>query len=276
MYYFLRNKDFNLEEYDFDINCCPRLTLKEHKLFDKLLENYSFSNDFSEIEISTLKYSDEELHKIIENINKKSIFCQIFQNKLNISQFYFNIFDIAVFEENKLIFRFSKEINLVYKRGNFYSRINILAFLRFKLCHTKYIFKIILRENKREGFIEYSIDEFKKLINISKDKYIRYYDLEQKILNPLIKDIEFGDVLLNFEKIKNNNLKTSRIIGIRLNFTNIYHLEIHKSTNYILKKFAENINDFSRAYEMIYDYRKIHTEEETLNYIRENIKILNL
>lgn len=277
MYYFLRNKDFNLEEYDFDINCWPRLTLKEHKLFDILLDNYSFSSDFSEIEISTFKYSYAELHKIIENINKKSIFCQIFQNNLVISEFYFNIFNIAVFEKNKIIYKFSKEINLADKRGNFYSRINILAFLRFKLSYTPYIFKVILRANKREGHIDYSLDEFKKLINISQDKYNRYYDLEQKVLNPIIKDMGFtNNIVVYFDKIKNNNKKTARIIGVRLNFIDIYHAEIHNSTNCILKKFAEEINDFSKAYEIIYDYRKIHTEEETLNYVRENIKNLNL
>ena len=276
MYYFLKNKNFNLENYDFDISCNPRLTLKEHDFFNTLVENYSMDKDFSEAKIKNLKYSEKELKKLIENINKKSIFCQIFQESTTISSFYFNIFDIVAIEDNKLIYKFSKEIFLSYKRGNFYNRINILAFLRFKLYHTKHILKVISRENTSHGYIEYSLEEFKKLLNISTDKYLRYYDFEQKILKPLTKDIELAHMHINFEKIKNDKQKTSRIIGVRLNYTNSYHVELHKSTNRILKEFAENINDFAKAYEIVYDYRKIHSEEDTSNYIKENLKILNL
>lgn len=277
MYYFLKNKDFNLEEYDFNVKCYPRLTIKEHELLDILLSSYSFSDKFSEIEIAKLKYSYQDLHKMIANINRKSIFCQIFKNNIIISEFYFNIFNIAVFEQNKIIYKFSKEISLTEERGNFYSRINILAFLRFKLSYTQYIFKVILKVNKRQASIDYSLEDFKDLLHISKDKYTRYYDLEQKILNPIIRDMELtNNIVVFFDKIKNNNKKTSRIIGIRLNFIDVYHSEIHNSTNSILKKFAERINDFSKAYEIIYDYRKIHTEEETISYIEEKIKKLNL
>lgn len=276
MYYFLKNKDFNLEEYDFGINCSPRLTIKEHEFFNKLIEKYSSDKDFSEIETKNLKYSERELKQLIESINKKSIFCQIFQGNKTISSFYFNIFDIVAIEDNMLIYKFSKEIVLSHKRGNFYNRINMLAFLRFKLQHTKHILKVISRENKGHGYLEYSIEEFKKLLNISEDKYLRYYDFEQKILKPLAKDIELAHMLIDFEKIKNDKQKTSRIIGIRLNYTNSYHVEIHKSTNTILKKFAKDINDFAKAYELIYDYRKIHSEEATINYITENLKTLNL
>lgn len=32
MYYFLKNKDFNLGEYDFDIVCTPRFTKRANGL----------------------------------------------------------------------------------------------------------------------------------------------------------------------------------------------------------------------------------------------------
>ena len=276
MYYFLKNKNFNLEQYDFDVSCHPRLTLREHALFDELIGNNSFENDFSVIELSKLKYSNKDIYATIQSLSKKFIFCQVTHKEEEISRFYFSIFDIVVFEKNKIIYKFSKEINMVNGTGNFFSRISLISFLRFKMPYTKYIFNLVLKKNKCQGTFDYSLNDFKKLINISSEKYLRYYDLEQKILNPLIKDIKIANIIISFDKIKKDDSKTSKISGIRLNFINIYHSEIHKSTNSILRRFAENINDFSKAYQVIYDYRKIYNETETITYLNENFKSLKL
>ena len=49
MYYFLKNKDFNLEEYDFEIDCIPRFTKKEQDVLrkDQGLFFKTLSSEFS-------------------------------------------------------------------------------------------------------------------------------------------------------------------------------------------------------------------------------------
>lgn len=271
MYYFLKNRDFNLGEYDFDIVCTPRFTKKDQSVFDFFVNNFDINKDFSEFPKDKLKLKESELEKELHDLSKKTIFCRIFKENVEISKFYFNIFDIIVVESEKVVYRFSNEIRLTKKRGNFYSRINVLAFLQFKYTYTKEIFKVILRENKRKSYIEYDIKDFKKLLHIDEGTYSRYYDLENKVLNPTIKDIEYGQISLWFEKIKRNENKTSRVTAVRIHYSNLYHIAVHRDTNEILKEFATYIEDFTEAYDIVCDYRKIYNFQETYEYIKSNL-----
>lgn len=272
MYYFLKNKDFNLGEYDFDIVCTPRFTKKEQMVFDCFVNSFDINKEFCEFNEDKLKMTENEIQKEIHNLSKKTIYCRIFKENIEISKFYFNIFDIVVIESGKVIYKFSNELRLTKKKGNFYSRINVMAFLQFKYGYTKEIFKMILRENKRKGYIEFTLSQIKEILNIDADTYNRYYDLENKVFNPTIKDIEYGEIGLWFEKIKKNNSKTSRVTGVKIHYSNLYHIEVHRDTNEILKEFASHIEDFTEAYEIIYDYRKIYTFEETINYVKDNLE----
>ena len=271
MYYFLKNKDFNLQEYDFDIVCTPRFTKKDQSVFDFFVKNFDVNNEFSEFPAEKLKMTEDELEKELHNLAKKTIFCRIFKEDMEISKFYFNIFDIVVVESGKIVYRFSNEIRLTKKKGSFYSRINVLAFLQFKYSYTKEIFKVILRKNQRKSYVDYTIPELKKLLNIDENTYNRYYDLENKVLNLTIKDIEYGEIGLWYEKIKKNDNKTSRVTGVRIHYSNLYHIEVHRDTNQILKEFSSYIEDFTDAYEIVSSYRKIYTMEETFRYIRDNL-----
>ena len=271
MYYFLKNKDFNLEEYDFEIDCIPRFTKKEQDVFDCFVANFKYEQEFSEFPENKLKISEEELQKIIFNLMKKNVYCHVFKDKTEITKIYFNIFDVVVIEDSKVVYKFSDEIRATKRKGNFFSRINVLAFLQFKYSYTREIFKLILRRNKRQDYLEFTIKEIKDLLGIDKDRYNRYYDLENKVFNPTIKDIEYGEIGLWFEKIKRNGLKTSRVTGVKIHYTNIYHVQVHRDTNEILKKFTDYIEDFAQAYEVVSSYRKLKTFDETLEYIETNL-----
>lgn len=274
MYYFLKNEKFNLEEYDFDIQCNPRFTRREHDVFSYFIKNFSMEKEFSEFNENKVKFDKKELKDIVNNIAKKVVYCYVFKNDTVISEFYFNIFDIVIFESKKVIYKFSNELRLSKKRGNFYSKINVMAFLQFRYTYTKEIFKLIVRQKERKGHMDYSLKEIKTLLNVDEKKYNRYFDLDNKVLNPTIKDIEYGEIGLWFEKIKNNNLKTSRIIGVRINFVNIRYIELHKDINDILKLNAEYIDDFTKAYEIIHAYRNLHTSEETISYVKNNLETI--
>lgn len=270
MYYFLKKEKFNLEKHDFDVQCVPRFTKKECEVFDILIRNYKPEASLSELDIKKIKYPIKETSNIIDSLNKKSILLHVYDSTVDISILNFSIFDLAVFENSKIIYTFTKGIKLAYKNGNIFSRIDILSFLRFDKNYTRDVFKMIIRDNKRKGSVKLSLDDFKNKLGIKSNRYTRYYDFERKVLNPIINDIERANIILNFEKIKNSDAKTSRIIGIKINYTDLYHLEIHRDINDLLKKYAHFINDFTRAYESIYDYRKIKSYEDTVDYIEKN------
>lgn len=73
-----------------------------------------------------------------------------------------------------------------------------------------------------------------------------------------------------FNKIKNSLAKTSRINAIEIHYKNFTIGLLHKDTNEIIKKYSNIIEDFAKAYEIIYNYRKFNSMEATLKYIEEN------
>jgi len=271
MYYFLKKENFNLEENSFDIDISPRFTKKEHEVFSTFIKSFHIEEEVSEFEYKYLNKSKDEIEKIIQSLTKKVVNCRIYKDDVEISKMFFNLFEIVVLEKEKVIYKFSKEVKSSYEKGNFFSRVNIMAFLQFKSLATAEIFKLILKKNKRDGVLEFSVDEIKDILGIKRDKYSRYYDMERKVFKPTIKDIECANISISYEKIKSSDSKNSRISGIRLRFTNIYHMEIHKDTNELLRKYVNYIEDFTTAYDIIYQYRKIHNLEATIKYIEQNI-----
>ena len=274
MNYFFRTNDFNLQTSDFDIECIPRFTKKEHELFITLLENSDDKDEHNEIEKKNLKIDLVSLNKTILNLSKKTIYCYVFIEKKEKVEVYFKLFDYIIIENTKLIYKFSKEIRNSRKLGNFYARINLTGMLKFKVSYTKEIYKIIAKNNKKKDVLEYSLDEFKKILKIEGDLYKRYYNFENKVLNPIKKDIEIADVLLWFEKVKNNQSKNSKVIGIKIHYVNGPITKLHKETNEIMKKYHDDIEDYARTYELIYQFKKHSSMEDTLKYIEDNYEYI--
>lgn len=271
MRYFLKNKDFKLEDYDFEIECTPKFTKKEQELFQTFITHFNPNEKYSEFHVSKLKLKEFEIKKYIFALAKKTIYCHVFKDNIEITNLYFSIFDILAIEEDTIIFAFSEEIRACKEIGNFYNRVNILAFLQFKYDYTKELFKLTLKKNSKQECMEFSIEEIKNILKIDKDKYHRYYDLEGKVFNLIIDDIEYGGIRLWFEKIKNNDLKNSRVVGVKVHFIHSYHIQVHRDTNEILKVYMNYIEDFAQAYQIVYNYRKLSTLPDTMKYVKDNL-----
>lgn len=268
MYYFLKNKDFDLENYDFDIEYLPRFTKKEKEILLLLLKNHNNQEEYSVLKLSG--HGFENIEKTLTSLMKKIIYCNISKKKEKISSLYFQIFEFIILENKEIVYKFSNEILKANKEGNFYSRIHLLGFLKFRHEYTGELFKVILKQLKKEGTLTYPLDDFKKLLKIDALNYERYYNFEQKVLKPIAKDMEEAGVILYFKKIKNSLAKTSRINAIEIHYKNFTISQLHKDTNEIIRKYSNIIEDFAKAYEIIYNYRKFNSMEATLKYIEEN------
>lgn len=268
MYYFLKKCDFNLENYDFDIEFSTRLTKKEQNLLKVLLNNFSEDKEFSEVELSSLSFKEDDVKKIIEGVMKKTFNCNFRTKTSSVSTFYFNIFNIVAFESGKLIYDFSDGVKRSFKQHNIFSRVGIRSHIYFTNPSTKIIYNIVLKENKHKGYIDFLITDLKKLLGMTENSYPRFYDFETKVLKPISRDIEISENFIWFEKIK--EVGSTRITKVRLHYNNIYHVNLHRETNNLLRVYAESIEDFSLAYDNIYQHLKENNLEITSKFLEDN------
>ncbi len=275
MYYFLKKENFNLDKYDFDVNITPRLTKRELDILAIFLEKFKVEENYTEVEFDSklFKEDKEKLKKTINNINKKAISIYIYEDGAELTSIYFNIFDIVVFEGNKIIYKLSEELRLSYDLGNFFSRIRILTIIQFKSTYSYRFFKLISRtlSPKKEWILKFSMDELRDKLGLEDGIYTRFYDFENKVLKPVIKDVESFSPHIYYKKIYSKKGKGSKIIGVELHIINAYHMVVNSDTNMLIKEFNDYIDDFAIAYNNIYSYRKLHDLEDTRSYIKANL-----
>ncbi len=279
MYYFLKKENFNLDKYDFEIKITPRLTKKEQDILRVFLKYFEVEKEYTQVDFNpkVFRISIEELKKCINNINKKAISIYIYEGRKELTSLYFNIFDIVVFQDNKIIYKLSEELRLSYDFGNFFSRVRILTVIQFKSNYSYRFFKLISKSilPQKEIIFEISLDKLRAQLELPEKKYLRFYDFENKVLKPVFKDLESFSPHISYEKIYSQKGKGSKIIGIRLHIINPYYIIVNNDTNMLIKEFIKDIDDVSIAYKNIYSYRKIHSLEDTRNYILENLTSLS-
>jgi len=75
MYYFQKKSDFNLENYDFNVDITPKVTKLENRIIHLFLDYYDKDKEFSEVNLSKLELSKESVIKASEGIGRKRISC---------------------------------------------------------------------------------------------------------------------------------------------------------------------------------------------------------
>lgn len=279
MYYFLMDRNFDLDKYDFNVSFNPRLIKAERDLLNMFLDKTNKNSEYTEIsynpEIFNLSYND--IIDMVQDIKKKSLSIQMSLDGKIFRTLFINFFDVIFFEEEKVIYKISHEFSIAGNSNNFFNRINLLAFLKFDNTHFYSFLKIILKNYKftKEITFELTLEQLKKSLSIPQDKYTRFYDLEYKVLKPLLNDLNKIDLPVYIEKIKDKKGKGSRVIGVRLKIINLLYIAIDKDTNKLLREFSGNIENFVTAYEHIFLYRKTHNYEECKEYIKKNLDNLS-
>lgn len=272
MFYFSKTSDFKLDKYDFDFNVIPKLTKFEQEFLEKLIKNHK-----DDLSIDTYQFKPDyynEIHRLVLSLSKKTVELSIKIKENEYSKYYCHLFDFISMENDKIFYSISREIFNSKREGNFFSRINFSGILLLKYDYSKELFKIILKSLKKSGVFEYDLDKFKEILKINSNNYTRYYNFENKVLNPIIKDLESVGVFLKFEKIKQSSGKTARITGIKIHYKNVSVSILYQDVNDILKLYSEHISDFTIAYEKVYDIRKTHSRSETFDIIEKNYKTI--
>lgn len=279
MYYFLMDRNFNLDKYDFDVSFTPRLIKVERDLLNIFLDRADKNTEYTEIkyssEIFKLPYND--LISLVQDIKKKSLCIQMSLDGQIFRTLFINFFDVIFFEEEKIIYKLSHEFSIAGNSNNFFNRINLIAFLKFDNLHFYNFLKKIMKNYKfkKEITFELTLEELKEVLSIPQNRYTRFYDLEYKVLKPFLIELNKMSMPTYIEKIKETKGKGSRIIGIKVKVINLFYMLIDNDTNKLLREYAKYIDNFVVAYENVFLYRKVHTYEECKKYIEENLDNLS-
>ena len=165
----------------------------------------------------------------------------------------------------------SEEIVESRKLNTFYSMINPLSLVYFKNSHSHTIFLEIINSNnydREEGELEFSLEEFKTLLNLN-NLYPRFYDMERKVINPIIEDFNlYSNYKLNITKIKNGDSKISKIIKLKISYFDNKLKEIRSITNGLINMSKGKISNYDYVFNLISNSIKL----EGYEYVLKNLK----
>ena len=239
-------------------------------LFSKFINN---QDKLINIELNEVgKYYDYKtsiiLFDFLEKLSQKRI-SYFFENSKNFGSF--PIISSFLLEENTLNITISEEIVESRKLNTFYSMINPLSLVYFKNSHSHTIFLEIINSNnfdREEGELEFSLEEFKTLLNLN-NLYPRFYDMERKVINPIIEDFNlYSNYKLNITKIKNGDSKISKIIKLKISYFDNKLKEIRSITNGLINMSKGKISNYDYVFNLISNSIKL----EGYEYVLKNLK----
>ena len=239
-------------------------------LFSKFINN---QDKLINIELNEVgKYYDYKtsiiLFDFLEKLSQKRI-SYFFENSKNFGSF--PIISSFLLEENILNITISEEIVESRKLNTFYSMINPLCLVYFKNSHSHTIFLEIINSNnydREEGELEFSLEQFKTLLNLN-NLYPRFYDMERKVINPIIEDFNlYSNYKLNITKIKNGDSKISKIIKLKISYFDNKLKEIRSITNGLINMSKGKISNYDYVFNLISNSIKL----EGYEYVLKNLK----
>lgn len=264
------NFDININDFRIELN--KRISKKEKIVLRYILTEFK-SNKTSSIpvrlnNIKDLKLDKDEFLKICEKILEKKIFFTLYENDSLIFSMTTPIIESITFYKEKYNFFLPHVIISSLKKNSLFYKINLLAFFFFEDKTSIEIYKLILK-NLNTGSFTVELDEFKKLLDLSDNYYLRFYDFEKVILKPLLKDINGAtNYMLNYEKIKKSDKITSKVQELLFTFKNIKTEHIQNNFEDIIFSIKNSVNFLGKTTQVIEKFIK----EKDIDYVKLNIK----
>lgn len=270
--------NFELIGKDIKIDFTKHLTKKDKELFQHIkLQKYNHISLLNFYQIYSLE-TKEEVIKFLNNLMNKNIIISSKESN------YFTCISIlqSYYINNALIYLvFSDEITSSFKKGSFFDKLGLrnILFLEEKFSYRLYQYIY----NNRENNIYIPIETLREILEIG-DSYKRFYDIEKNLLIPILEDIKKnGEIELEYQKIKNGEHKSAKILGINLSRKTQSNFEKSDDTSLIIDslmvKLGKKIKNFSEIYSLLMknlaEYGEEYIKEKveyTLNNFNENIE----
>ena len=260
------------DKEDIFISFNKKLSTNENIIFKKIVKHILLNNsqymEFSENELQKLIKLDQNnnMKNFFENFMKKKILYSY--NKLDYIKYDGVFYIISSYRiiNNKYQITFSEDFYKVFnKESNDFKVYRFNLLLQFSDSTSRNFFMMLTQKNILNNFVDISLAELKKTLEIEKN-YSRFYDFEKYILLPVIKEIkDISNIEIEYEKIKVSNNR--KIIGLRLYAKDKLNMQLDTQAEKMMEDIESLISNRNGAYELIRKY--IHTKG--LDYVKKNI-----
>ena len=242
--------NFELLGRDIKIDFTKHSTKKDKELFRHInLQKYNHIPLLKFFQIYSLN-DKEEVIKFLNNLINKNII--ISSKETN----YFTCISIiqSYYINNNIIYLvFSDEITSSFKNGSFFDKLGLrnILFLEEKFSYRLYQFIY----NSKEEIIYIPLEKLREILEIG-ETYQRFYDIEKNLLLPILEDIKKnGGLDLEYQKIKNGEHKSAKILGINIIKKGYPDFKKNNDTSLIIDnlmlKLGNNIKNFSEIYSLL-------------------------
>ena len=194
---------------------------------------------------------EKNLEKILEN---KIIYTVISADNTEIMRGRFNLLSSYSIQQDILSYVFPKEILESTGEENYFSALDFLVSIELELERSLILYKELSRSLdsiKRKNSVEIELEKYKELMDAA-DMYKRMYDLERKIIEPTLKDINsYSQYFISVDKIKENNNPKSKVKSLVFH---IYLKEDNEKIQHLLNMFPADIRNKNSVREKTEDF----------------------
>ena len=214
---------------------------------------------------------EKNLERILEN---KIIYTVISADNTEIMRGRFNLLSSYSIQQDILSYVFPKEIMESTGQEDYFSTLDFLVSIELELERSLILYKELSRNldfAKRKNSVEIELEKYKELMDAA-DMYKRMYDLERKIIEPTIKDINsYSQYFISVDKIKDNNNPKSRIKSLVFH---IYLKEDNEKIQHLLNMFPADLRNnngirekteefyYREGYDFVYKVIKYSREKQ--------------
>ena len=217
-------------------------TLEIKKIFRYLNVRYNIIEIFE---------FEKNLEKILEN---KIIYTVISADNTEIMRGRFNLLCSYSIQQDILSYVFPKEIMESTEQENYFSALDFLVSIELELERSLVLYKELGRNldaGKRKNSVEIGLEKYKELMDAA-DIYKRMYDLEKKIIEPTLKDINnYSQYFISVDKIKENDNPKSKVKSLVFH---IYSKEDNEKIQHLLNMFPADLRHKNNIREKTEDF----------------------
>jgi plasmid replication initiation protein len=265
----------NLSEIkNLEIDFNKKLSKKEKKLLLLLIEK----NENSEVKIESSNHSDTIM--VLKGLFRKSIIFSLYKDG-KLLKGEFRILNNYYETDNDINILLNENIVEVVNNCTLSNKFNLISILNFQNKYTETIFKFLQNNFKEKNEIFITIENLKKLLEISKG-YERFYDFNTKIIKICSDDInKNSNIDISYKLIKSGNFTNNKVIAIKFKLKRSQNKRnINEEVNNIFKIIKSEVKDFYAIKQVIeyyllkYDYEYVNQNVQySLNNYSENFDV---
>lgn len=221
-----------------------------------------------------LKFDDEKLFKVIDNLMIKRFSYELFSESRELFG-KFSFINSYKVENNKIILTLAKEIFEIFIPETDFFETGMESLLCLKSNKSVSLY-LKISNAKKEGLgFEIPINQLKDFLEIETE-YNRFYDFERFVLKDVIDDInENSFSKVSYQKVKKGTSSTHKVEAVIFYMLNKKQIILKEETNELLELVKYRVKDLSTIHHMIRTSIKKNGylfTKSNINFVLENKK----